>query len=68
MLEKEEMKMEQKLEQVAEHLYQFAGGGWKTICYARFVCRLKGKRRHFSLGSDLRTAKEELTVLGTSKV
>src|SRR5262245_28241991 len=61
--------MEQKFEQVAEHKhlykrrYQLTGGGWKTIYYARFVCRLKGKRRHFSLGSDFTTAKEELTVL-----
>src|SRR5262245_47821696 len=61
--------MEQKFEQVAEHKhlykrrYQLASGGWKTIYYARFVCRLKGKRRHFSLGSDFTTAKEELTVL-----
>ena len=38
------MKMEQEFEQLAEHMYkrqyQLSGGGWKTIYYARFVCRL----------------------------
>lgn len=42
--------------------YRMAGGEWSTLYYARFVCRLKGKRRCFSLGSDLKTAKEELKV------
>jgi len=66
--------MEQKaiFDRVAPHLYkrqyQTATGEWRTIYYARFVCRLKGKRRLFALGADLRTAKEELKVLEARNV
>ena len=45
------MKMEQEFEQLAEHMYkrqyQLSGGGWKTIYYARFVCRSQGKAASF---------------------
>lgn len=58
--------MKQKLECVEKHFYkrqyQTAGGDWSTIFYARFT-DWKGKRRAFPLGSDPRTAKEELKVL-----
>ena len=66
--------MEQKaiFDRVAPHLYkrqyQTASGEWSTIFYARFVCRLKGKRRLFALGADLRTAKEEMKVLEARNV
>jgi integrase len=43
--------------------YQNANGEWSTLYYAAFVCRLKGKRRTFPLGADLKTAREELAVL-----
>ncbi|MDZ4344974.1 MAG: hypothetical protein U1E51_21330, partial [Candidatus Binatia bacterium] len=57
--------MEETFERIAEHLYkrQYQSAvGWKTIYYARFVCRLKGKRRTVSLGTDLPTAREELKI------
>ena len=64
--------MEQTFERVAPHLYkrqyQTATGEWRTNYYASFVCRLKGKRRLFPLGADLRTAKEEMKVLEARNV
>ena len=58
--------MEEKFERIEKHLhtrqYQTAGGDWSTIYYARFT-DWKGKRRAFPLGSDLKTAREELKVL-----
>ncbi len=49
--------MKQTFERIEKHLYcrqyQAAGGEWKTLHYASFVCRLKKKRRMLSLGSDL---------------
>ena len=58
--------MEQKIERIEKHLYkrqyQTAGGDWSTLYYARFT-DWKGKRRAFPLGSDLKTAREELKVL-----
>jgi integrase len=42
--------------------YKTATGDWRTLFYANFV-DWKGERRKFPLGSDLRTAKEELKVL-----
>ncbi len=58
--------MGRTVQRVAKHLYrrqyQTAGGDWSTIFYARFT-DWKGKRRIFSLGSNPKTAKEELKVL-----
>jgi hypothetical protein len=58
--------MSRTVQRVAKHLYkrqyQTAGGDWSTIFYARFT-DWKGKRKIFSLGSDLKTAREELKVL-----
>jgi len=58
--------MNRTVQRVAKHLYkrqyQTAAGEWSTLFYARFT-DWKGKRRIFSLGSDLKTAKEELKVL-----
>jgi integrase len=64
--------MEQKFERVEKHLYRYLyryqyqgrpGSDWSTNFYARFTCRLKKKRRVFPLGSDLKTARDELRVL-----
>ncbi len=59
--------MERNFEQVAQHLYkrqyQTTNGDWSTRFYAFFKDKLKGKRRSFPLGSDLKTAKDELKVL-----
>lgn len=60
--------MEQKFERVEKHLYRYQyqgrpGSDWSTNYYARFTCRLKKKRRVFPLGSDLKTARDELRVL-----
>lgn len=58
--------MNQKFERIEKHLYrrqyQISGGDWSTLYYARFT-DWKGKRRAFPLGSDLKTAREELKVL-----
>ena len=58
--------MSRTFQRVAKHLYKrqyrTAGGDWSTIFYARFT-DWKGKRRILSLGSDLKTAREELKVL-----
>ena len=60
------MDQKQTFERMEKHLYrrqyQTAGGDWSTLYYAIFT-DWKGKRRTFPLGSDLRTAKEELKVL-----
>ena len=57
--------MEQKFERIARHFYkrqyQTATGDWSTYYYGIFV-DCKKKRRTFPLGSDLRTAKDELKV------
>ncbi len=57
--------MEQKFERIARHLYkrqyQTASGDWSTLYYARFK-DWKRVRRTLPLGSDLKTAKEELKV------
>ena len=42
--------------------YQNTNGDWSTLFYGIFV-DWTGKRRTFPLGTDMRTAKEELTVL-----
>jgi len=58
--------MEQKYKRVDRHLYrrQFKNsrGEWHTYFYAAFV-DWKGKKRTFPLGSDLKTARGELSVL-----
>jgi integrase len=57
--------MNQKFERIEKHLYlrqyQTAGGEWSTLYYARFK-DWKGRQRAFPLGSELKTAREELTV------
>jgi hypothetical protein len=59
--------MNQKFERIARHLYQrkhrAAAGDWTTLYYARFVCRLKEKRRIIPLGSDEWLAKDKLKKL-----
>lgn len=42
--------------------YQNASGDWSTLFYGIFV-DWTGRRRTFPLGTDMRTAKEQLTVL-----
>ena len=57
--------MNQKFERIEKHLYlrqyQTAGGEWSTLYYVRFK-DWKGKHRAFPVGSELKTAREELTV------
>src|SRR4051794_41112094 len=58
--------MKEKFDRIEKNLYrrqyQTANGNWSTLFYGIFV-DWKGKRRSFPLGSALRTAKQELTVL-----
>jgi integrase len=64
--------MEQKFQRVARHLYrrqyETASGDWTTLYYARFVCRLKKKRRLFALGPDSAVAKDKLKKLEAQDV
>ena|SRR2546427_193537 len=64
--------MKQKFERVIRHLYQrkyrTAAGDWTTLYYARFVCRLKNKRRVIALGSDESKAKDKLKKLEAQDV
>jgi len=57
--------MNETFEKVAEHLYrrqyQTANGQWKTIFYGIFT-DWKGKRRKMVLGSDLKAAKDGLSI------
>jgi len=57
--------MKQSFKRIAPHLYkrqyQAANGEWRTLYYGILV-DWKGKRRRFPLGSDLKTAREELKV------
>ncbi len=59
--------MGQNFVRIAPHLYkrqyQISNGDWSTHFYCFFKDKLKGKRRAFPLGSDLKTAKDELKVL-----
>jgi hypothetical protein len=59
--------MKHKYRRVARHLYcrQYAtvSGDWTTLYYARFVFRLKKKKRVFPLGSDSARAKDHLKKL-----
>jgi hypothetical protein len=58
--------MTDKFERIAKNLYKRhhlnTDGEWSRLFYGIFV-DWKGKRRSFPLGSDLKTAKEELTLL-----
>jgi integrase len=57
--------MNQKFERIEKHLYrrqyQTAGGEWSTLYYVRFK-DWKGKPRAFPVGSEFKTARDELTV------
>ena len=59
--------MKREFERIAPRLYRrtykTADGAESVLCYARFVCKLKGKRRLFALGGDLKQAKELLKDL-----
>src|SRR5688572_8142433 len=61
----ERSAMNQKFECIEKHLYrrqyQTAGGNWSTLYYVIFT-DWKKKRRTFPVGSDLKTAREELRV------
>jgi integrase len=56
--------MRQEFERIAPRLYrrtyETADGAESTLYYARFVCKLKGRRRMFALGGDLKKAKDDL--------
>jgi hypothetical protein len=62
----------EKFERVAPRLYrrtyETADGAESTLYYARFVCKLKRKRRMIPLGSEQRTAKNELKVLDARNI
>jgi len=57
--------MNQSFKRIAPHLYkrqyQAANGEWTTLYYGILV-DWKGKRRSFPLGSELRTAREQLKI------
>src|SRR3990167_5122671 len=59
--------MDQKFERVGKHFfrrsYPVAGGNLSIIYYGIFTSKLKRKRRVFSLGSDLKQAREALKAL-----
>lgn len=56
--------MKQEFQRVAPRLYrrtyETADGAESTLYYARFFCKLKGKRRMFALGGDQKKAKDDL--------
>jgi len=58
-------------ERIAPHLYKreykTSAGEWRTLYYGKFK-DWKGKRRGFALGSDLKTAKEQLKVLEVDNI
>ena len=54
-------KVEVPIKHLYRRQYQTASGNWSTIYYARFK-DWKGKQRTLSLGSDLKAAKEALTI------
>jgi len=64
--------MEQTFDRIGKHFYkrqyESASGDWITLYYARFVCRLKKKRRIFPLGSELAAAKDKLKKLEAQDV
>jgi hypothetical protein len=57
--------MNQKFERIEKHLYrrqyQTSVGDWSTLYYAGFK-DWKGRQRAFPLGSELKTARQELTI------
>lgn len=59
--------MKEIFERIEKHFYRRqyrnADGTWTTLYYARFVCRLKKKRRLIPLGSDSAKAREKLRKL-----
>ncbi|MFB3060196.1 MAG: tyrosine-type recombinase/integrase, partial [Candidatus Binatia bacterium] len=63
--------MKQVFKRIAPHLYkrqyQAANGEWTTLYYGILV-DWKGKRRSFPLGSELRTAREQLKILEADNV
>jgi hypothetical protein len=54
-------KVEVPIKHFYRRQYQNAGGNWSTIYYARFK-DWKGKSRTFPLGSDMKAAREALTI------
>jgi hypothetical protein len=63
--EGENSTMNEKFECIEKHLYrrqyQTAGGEWSTLYYAKFR-DWKGIDRAFPLGSELKTARDALTI------
>jgi len=63
--------MKGSFKRIERHLYkrqyQTADGNWTTLHYANFT-DWKGKRRVFPLGSELRTAREQLKILEADNV
>jgi len=63
--------MKQVFKRIAPHLYkrqyQAVNGEWTTLYYGILV-DWKGKRRRFPLGSELRTAREQLKILEADNV
>jgi integrase len=64
--------VKQEFERIAPRLYRrtykTADGAESTLYYARFVDKLKGKRRLFAVGGDLKTAKNELKVFDARNI
>jgi integrase len=64
--------MNQTKKRIARHLYEMswrsAGGEMSRYYYGVFRCRLKKKGRNIPLGSDLKTAKDELVKIEAQNV
>lgn len=63
----EKFERVKKVKYLYRRQYRTANGDWSTIYYGRFV-DWKGKRRMFSLGNNLDTAKDELELLRARNV
>jgi integrase len=58
----------EKAPRLYRRTYKTADGTESVLFYARFVCKLKGRRRLFALGGDLKTAKQEMKVLDARNI
>jgi integrase len=64
--------MKQQRKKIKRHLYEMSwqnsSSDWSKYYYAVFRCRLKGKDRRISLGSDLKVAKDLLVEIEARNV
>src|SRR5262245_53232747 len=66
------MPRQERFRRLARHLYErqyrTASGEWSSVYYARFVCRLKRKRRIIPLGTKQQAAKNQLKKIEAQDV